>query len=144
MEWKVFGKYSISEYGDVRVSNKLMKPDITYKGYKKITLSGKKWYIHRLVAILWIDNPDNKPQVNHKDKNKLNNHYSNLEWCTNIENAIHADNKTIKTDEQYHLIIKYTSEGKKPRDIVNLTGLNRNTIVAIRQGYNKARFRKGV
>ena len=42
-----------------------------------------------LVALAFIPNPDNKPQVNHIDNNPLNNELSNLEWCTNSENQIH-------------------------------------------------------
>jgi hypothetical protein len=45
---------------------------------------------HRLIAETLIDNPDNKPQVNHKDGNRSNNHPSNLEWVTNKENALHG------------------------------------------------------
>lgn len=60
-----------------------LSPFISKQGYYRVSLSNhKKYFVHRLVAETFIDNPDNLPQVNHKDENKLNNKVNNLEWCT--------------------------------------------------------------
>ena len=94
-----YSKYKITENGDVYTFIKgklhLMKTQLTDR-YKRIQLvrddgAKKALTIHRLVAITYIPNPENKPQVNHIDGNKLNNHINNLEWCTQSENQLHAD-----------------------------------------------------
>ena len=73
---------------------RLLKPSNTSTGYKKVELckDGKRkgFKVHRLVAIAFIPNPDNKPEVNHIDGNKINNNIDNLEWVTSSENTIHA------------------------------------------------------
>lgn len=67
---------------------------ISDRGYPRVYLqiNGKKkvMKIHRLVAELFVPNPDNKREVNHKDGNKRNNNADNLEWCTRSENLKHA------------------------------------------------------
>lgn len=72
---------------------KLMQQYNSVGGYKFICLrnDGKyhQVYIHRLVAQTFIPNPENKPEVNHKDRNKANNHIDNLEWVTSKENSQH-------------------------------------------------------
>jgi hypothetical protein len=71
----------------------LLSPEIR-TGYPSVNLKKKgmqsKRRVHRLVAIAFLDNPENKPQVNHIDGCKTNNHLSNLEWATASENSQHA------------------------------------------------------
>lgn len=91
-------KYSITEDGKVinNKRNKERKSFIDKYGYLKVGLNdNKKYYIHRLVALTYIENPQNKETVNHKDGNKTNNHISNLEWMTNEENINHAFNTNL-------------------------------------------------
>ena len=78
----------------LNLKEKLLNGTINYFGYKKVQLykdsKFKTFSVHRLVAICFIENKLNKPQVNHIDGNKLNNIVENLEWCNNSENQLHA------------------------------------------------------
>lgn len=69
----------------------IRRPIMDHKGYLQVGLSKdgieKKRRVHRLVAETFIDNPNNYPQVNHKDENKTNNCVDNLEWCDNDYNC---------------------------------------------------------
>lgn len=65
-------------------------------GYLQVALNSKRHYIHVLVAKLYVFNQYNKKEVNHKDGDKANNHYSNLEWVTRSENIQHAFSTGLK------------------------------------------------
>lgn len=88
--------YSISKNGDVysKRQNKFLKNRLSKDGYNRVALcvNGKRYEhrVARLVAMTYIDNPNELPQVNHIDLNTLNDSVSNLEWCTNKQNADHA------------------------------------------------------
>ena len=95
--------YSVTNKG--RVCNekrgKFLKPSVNSSNYKKVVLNGKNLYVHRLVAEAFCDNPDNLCEVNHKDGNKWNNNYTNLEWVTKSENAQHAFDMGLRTISGY-------------------------------------------
>lgn len=99
--------YHVSNCGRLKRLGKFAKTDghfmpeiilwvgVTNKGYNRCILreKGKKnrsFYLHRLIALAFLDAVEGKTDVNHKDGNKLNNHVSNLEWCTPQENNEHG------------------------------------------------------
>lgn len=112
-EWKKvdnFPNYSVSNFGRVRndIRQKMMKISVKC-GYGNLCLTNniikKNFKVHRLVALAFIPNPENKSDVNHKDKNPLNNNISNLEWNTRKENNQHrCANIMIKTNKNKEII----------------------------------------
>jgi hypothetical protein len=92
------GIYKVSDLGKVksfhRKSPMILKQTLTKEGYMRLELNNsgisKKFTVHRLVAAAFVDNPENKKEVNHIDGNKQNNTKSNLEWNTSSENQLHA------------------------------------------------------
>ena len=95
---KDFEEYEVNEIGQVRRNSRILKPEIR-TGYYSVGLckNGKRVHkrIHRLVAEAFLPNPDNLPQVNHKDENRLNNRVSNLEWCDNTYNSQYPNDLSI-------------------------------------------------
>jgi len=107
--WKTienYDNYEVSNLGKVR--NKITQRILKHScrgGYQVVGLSkqgttGKTTTVHRLVALAFIPNPENKAQVNHIDKNRSNNVVSNLEWNSALENNIHRSNGVIQTTNQ--------------------------------------------
>jgi hypothetical protein len=128
-------RYSATRNGDIysHYSNRFLKPSSNNNGYLRVCLYNNNEHqdllVHRLVAITYILNPENKPCVNHKDRDRTNNNVDNLEWCTHSENNEHSRQFT-KVDtyrkysfEEAHQIIKYTMDGWRAKDIATALGI---------------------
>lgn len=85
---EVYSKFP--PYRNAPTRYRKLNPWANKQGYKTITIKGKQYRVHRLVAQAFIPNPLNKPHVNHIDCNPSNNHVDNLEWCTPKENIAHS------------------------------------------------------
>lgn len=113
IEWKLINgfddRYSVNKIGEVKRHERIIKhrdrkcfvkeiilkpknPKNRYIYYNLVNDKGKQeaYYAHRLVAEYFVDKVDGKNIINHKDGNKINNNYLNLEWCTYSENTLHA------------------------------------------------------
>lgn len=95
-QWKIIdgfnGKYAVSNKGNVKniKTGRIFAERYDGVGYRAVTINGKNYNIHRLVALAFIPNPDNLPHINHLDEDKTNNNVSNLAWCTVSENVRHS------------------------------------------------------
>jgi hypothetical protein len=118
--------YGITEDGQIwsYYKSQYISPAISKIGYYYVCIKNKDrerkhMYVHRLVALAYIPNPDDKPDVNHKDGDKSNNHVNNLEWITKSDNTVHAlrndlfpwerskQNRTHKTTKFLIVTCKY-------------------------------------
>jgi NUMOD4 motif/HNH endonuclease len=145
--------YEVSNLGNVRHITKgnTLKGRISPKGYLKVVLyydgSNKNYQLHRLVALTFIPNPENKPQVNHKDGIKSNNKVDNLEWSTNGENQRHAfenglqnsrkgvDNNSAKlTEEDVIKIKKMIIDNVSQTNIAKLFNISKSNVRSIQNG----------
>ena len=97
-----YDNYQVTSWGRVfdQSKGKFVNQEVHHKGYLRVDLfkDGKRkhYKVHRLVAEAFIPNPENKPQVNHIDGNNQNNSVTNLEWVTNEENFMKANQLRAK------------------------------------------------
>jgi hypothetical protein len=143
-------KYAISLDGDVFRFKagvwKKVNGEINH-GYRRVNISingvAKKYRVHRLVATEFVENPFNKPHVNHKDGNKLNNHFSNLEWCTASENEHHSYKvlgkvawKT-KPEQVRQKAYEMRKSGVKVRDICKSLNVSKSFVEKLVHSYSQ-------
>ena|SRR5690554_2824929 len=151
------GMYQISNSGRVRSWRnnrwgrakrpKILQSHTLKNGYDAVSLGrGNKMYIHRIMATAFIPNPENKPQVNHIDGNKVNNRISNLEWVTQKENSIHASNNGLLPvgEDRYNSVLTNTDvikikallkQGRLThREIAKKFGITRRHVGCIKEG----------
>lgn len=103
----IFEFYEIDELGNIysHKSKKYLKSFLDRYGYLYVRIKNKHRKVHRLVALNFLDNKENKPCVDHIDRNKLNNHYSNLRFVTPKENSnnINTIQHLKKIGERYKI-----------------------------------------
>lgn len=125
-------------------SEKLLKSSNVGRGYLTVNLckNGEvtRFYIHQLVAQYFLENFNNLPTVNHKDGNKHNNYYKNLEWATYSENNQHAYDNDLHGKGIDHYIAILNEEQVK-EIIINGKGNNTYQEIADKYGVSKATIR---
>jgi hypothetical protein len=104
--------YFVSNLGRFKNNKNEIKTNYIYNsGYKRISINRKMYLLHRLVLLTFLENPENKEFVNHKDGNKLNNLLENLEWATCLENNLHKINNGLSNSTKK--IIQYDIDMNK-------------------------------
>jgi|26BtaG_2_1085354.scaffolds.fasta_scaffold03894_4 hypothetical protein len=139
-----YPEYCVTSDGKVFsiLSNRFLTLHLKSDGYVTVGLKRKTFYVHRLVILAYSPVDDYESlQVNHKDGDKSNNRWSNLEWSTPQENSLHAvrtglNPKRNLTDEQVHSICKMLEDGVKTSEIAEVFNCPTSTVGAIKSGQN--------
>lgn len=132
-----------NEHGKMIIHRKQKRLKTCLRGkegqmYEAVTLTkdkvSKRYSIHRLVAEAFIPNPENYPEVNHKDENPLNNSVENLEWCTHQYNMEYSKNKRIRQLKDGIVVAVHESIKKASQK----TGIGRTSINNNLCGWSKS------
>lgn len=141
--------YQVSDNGRVRSSHtgKYISQRVGYDGYVRVSLSNngkqKSLFLHRLIGQAFVPNPNNYPEINHKDENKQNNSLSNLEWCTHKYNSNYGTRVNRMAITNYEPVIQYTKDGtevaryQSQKEAMDKTGLSNRHISCCCKGKRK-------
>ena len=135
-------EYQVNQFGQIRTLKNspkckkfdLLKPQTSKKNgyvYQMLYKKGKQKLlrVHRIVAMAFLPNPNNLPQVNHKDGDKQNNKVDNLEWCMQSDNMLHAYKNGLQTPSE-----------KQRQAIINTNKLKQKKVVLIKDGITVKMF----
>ena len=146
-------EYYVDVNGDVYSKHRKLNKNNDHNGYLSCAIryldgSVKRHYIHRLVAQLYLDNPENKKIVNHKNGIKNDNRLCNLEWVTHQENTAHANSEKLTrkecgsakwatySREQIIQVCELLQDGRRNCEIRDITGVHSNDVYMIRARLN--------
>ena len=131
------GQYQLSNLGrvkSIKFGKEIILKQNIRRGYYYVVLSKngivKNYFVHRLVAEAFLDNPDNLPCVNHKDENKLNNNVDNLEWCDRLYNVRYGTGIERRSKKRSKPVLQYDLEGNFIKEWVSINE-------CVRNGYNQ-------
>jgi hypothetical protein len=149
------GMYEVSNHGRLRsywnrggksvsAFPRILSLSVNGNGYPTKYINGANYRLHRLVAQMFIPNPDNLPVINHIDGDKTNNHVSNLEWCNKSHNERHAQRMGLKNKalgekcNKSHLsnevVLEIFKSGLGCRELGRMYGVYHSTVLSIKTG----------
>ena len=143
------GLYAITPEGEVWSyrNKRFLKPMDNGKGYLYVNLfrdnEKKNYLIHRLVGEAYIPNPENLPEINHKDENKTNNCLQNLEWCDRKYNNNYGACITKRSNSHKKPILQYDLDGNFVREWSSATDVSKEVqanICKCLKGQNKTAY----
>lgn len=127
--------HNTSKSGLQLIRGQIIKTTIGSSGYPVFNMLGKQYYVHRIVATHFIENPEKKQYVNHKDGDKSNNSMDNLEWVTSSENLKHSYRTGVHsskiTENKHEEIINRRTSGEKYQIIADDYGVTKQRIFQI-------------
>lgn len=147
---KRFARNTREGYRTMKIRERYLIPHLNSNGYYRLSISvnkkSKKVYLHQLVAKSFIENPDNKPNVNHKNNIHTDNRVCNLEWVTQSENIQHYWNNYEVDGHRKAIGImgKSVLEEHRKRNPVRQIDLNTKNVIATYPSSLEAQRQTGI